>query len=545
MAAPAQHCLSCGALLRGVVFNQRFRIESLLGQGGMGAVYRATDLTLDRTVALKTLAPSIGTDGGLPAERQARFFREARLAAQLDHPNIVPVLHFDRDEAWLYLVMPRLSGGTLASHLSQRGPIDLLTALVWLRQIAAALDYAHQRPQPIIHRDVKPSNLLFHADGRLCLANFGIARSDSEQGAHDLTQTGVVLGSLAYMAPEQISGHAISASDQYSTGILLYELLTGALPFASSDPYALLLQQVTTVPTSPSQQIPSLPPTVDAVVLRALAKEPAARFPSLGALADALEVALTGTRTASFQGTAVPHLSLPVAPARGRLPADPRGDWPTEAATRWRHSAAGLPAESHPPHSTRPPRRVSIILSAVLPLGCCSVCWCWRLWVPGGRRPPPASRLTPAPSPPPRPHPRPARWPRAIPSQALRAAEPLPPLLADALVDHDHQPGWDVQPPAHFDGHGLHLPPHPPGNQQDGSGLVYTTAQLPQNLPARCEIEVDLRFSGPDALYGFSLLASPSSGEDLQLTSTGSYSVSLVSPGWKHQRPWRRGRIRV
>src|SRR5215831_14332012 len=164
---PVQHCLTCGALLKDALISGRFRVEALLGRGGMGAVYRATDLALERAVALKVLAPSAGLAGDAPQELRARFFREGRVAAQLDHPNIVPVLHFDIDGPLAYLVMPMLTGGTLAQRLCPGQPTDPVLVAGWLQHIAAALDFAHQRPQPIIHRDVKPGNLLFHADGRL------------------------------------------------------------------------------------------------------------------------------------------------------------------------------------------------------------------------------------------------------------------------------------------------------------------------------------------------------------------------------------------
>src|ERR1051326_5899051 len=199
-AIPVQHCLTCGALLKDALISGRFRVEALLGRGGMGAVYRATDLALERAVALKVLAPSAGLAGDAPQELRARFFREARVAAQLDHPNIVPVLHFDIDGPLAYLVMPLLTGGTLAKRLRPRQPIDPMTIALWLHQMAAALDFAHQRPQPIVHRDVKPGNLIFHEDGRLCLADFGIARvvagGETGEAAH-LTRTGMVLGSLS------------------------------------------------------------------------------------------------------------------------------------------------------------------------------------------------------------------------------------------------------------------------------------------------------------------------------------------------------------
>lgn len=532
-AAPAQQCLRCGALLRGVVLQHRFRIDTLLGHGGMGAVYRATDLTLDRLVALKVLAPSAGTAGDAPADLRARFFREARLAAQLDHPNIVPVLHFDIDGPLAYLVMPWFSGGTLAQRLRPGQPTDPMLVAGWLQQIAAALDFAHQHKEPIIHRDVKPSNLLFHADGRLCLADFGIARlaagASSGEAAH-LTRTGLVLGSLAYLAPEQFTGHAVPASDQYSTGVLLYEALTGALPFAAVEPAGLLLQHASATPPLPSERVPTLPGEVDAVVLRALSKQPEARFPTVGVLVEAFETALSSAPTAQRPRASTlpgaPRPTLPGAPYQGSQTSfteDPRGDQPTKAATRWRLAAAWPAAGERPPHQTRTSRTTWISLGAVLLAGL--LVSLLVLASLGPWRPPATTHLQStarATSPT-------ATVAQSDPMQVLRAAEQQPPLLEDALVQHDHQPGWDVPHPAHFDDHGLHLPPQSSGDNQNGGGTPYTTAQLPQPLPAHCAIEVKVRFSGPDARYGFSLLDDSSSGEDLLLTSTGSASVLLAT----------------
>ncbi len=552
MAAPARQCANCGALLSGQILSGRFRIEALLGQGGMGAVYRATDLTLSRTVALKALTPGVGTIGGIPSDVRARFFREAQLAAQLDHPNIVQVLHFDSDGPMVYLVMPLLNGGTLAQRLRQRRPIDPMLALGWLRQIGAALDYAHQRPQPIIHRDVKPGNLLFHEDGRLCLADFGIARVASETGAGDaaqITRTGVILGSLQYMAPEQISGHAIPASDQYSTGVVLYEMLTGVLPFDSADSYALMMQHLSVTPAPPGKFIPTLPPGVDGVVMRALAKEPAQRFPTVSALAAAFEGALTGAPTAQLPGQALPRLTRQITPGFNGLPpesltqsaGDPRGEMPTRAATNLHASAGWAPPGSRPstierpgqPPKAPPPARqrntLVIVLGSVLAvlllcgLGLAGLSQLHLNNTPSAGATSTASHSSPVPT-----H-------TAVPNAftlALRNAESRKPLFEDTLLDGNR--GWIPSNGARFEeGTGLILP----GSGQGDGGYARAkkgdggSAYRPLELPAKCAVEFDVTYSGTPASYGFGLLTASLGGHVLALSSAGAYGLVYAKNG--------------
>ena len=535
--APAQQCTACGALLSSIVFNGRFRIEKLLGRGGMGAVYRAQDLTLGRAVAVKALAPGIGTVGGIPGDLRLRFFREARLAAQLDHPNIVPVLHFESDGPFIYLVMPLFTGGTLASRLNRRQPTDPLTVLGWLRQIAAALDYAHQRPQPIVHRDVKPGNLLFHEDGRLCLADFGIARVATESGSSDITKTGVILGSLSYMAPEQISGHPIPASDQYSVGVILYEALTGVLPFATEDTYALMMQHLSVPPVPPRELIPGLAASVDAVVMRALAKDPAARFASVGALADAFELALKQAPTVQAQTPGAPRLTAILPPDSAEpLPDDPRGDHPTEAATRLRTSVSWYPPAGASPAAERqmlPPRPEGQLppsgqrqnLWFIIPasvLGVILVCGlgliALRTLNPSARTHAQATTTSVLTSP------TATQIPGGDYTKALLAAEGHKPLLQDALQNDLHL--WMLENGAHFQrGVGLILPGVQSGekgkDKQDSGG----SAVRFQNLQSSFDVEIDVSYPGTNALYGFIAAMANRPGYALALASNGSYIV--------------------
>jgi|GEM_PF-1853670 len=545
-AAPVQQCLTCGALLTTTLLSERFRIEALLGRGGMGAVYRASDLALGRQVAVKVLAPSAGLAGDAPQELRARFFREARVAAQLDHPNIVPVLHFDIDGPLAYLVMPLLVGGTLAQRVRPRQPADPALVAGWLRQIAAALDFAHQRPQPIVHRDVKPSNLLFHEDGRLCLADFGIARvvagSESRESAQ-ITRAGVVMGSLSYMAPEQINGRAVPASDQYSTGVLLYELLTGALPFDAADQYGLIIQHVSATPPLPSEHAPGLPPGGDAVVMRALAKHPEDRFPTVTALAEAFEQALSGAPSARLAGEATPRATLPVAPRptfpladvrpeASSLIDDPRGDLPTQAATRLRpppgwppafHGtqvmAPGAPPLQQPSAPPRRHRRWVIALAGGLLALCLCVAALGAL-SKLGQIPKMTTSATATTS---RPSPTAALDPHLA---LLRATERNKSLFHDGLTSgHD----WQRNGAARFASDGLHLPSggNAGGNAQDDT--KQTSAAFHEKLRlSDCDLEVDLRFTGASVTYGFLFLPLAQINHALGLSSDGSYQVSTV-----------------
>jgi serine/threonine protein kinase len=536
--APAQQCAACGALLGGIVFNSRFRIEKLLGRGGMGAVYRAQDLTLGRAVAVKALAPGIGTVGGIPEDLRLRFFREARLAAQLDHPNIVPVLHFESDGPFIYLVMPLFTGGTLASRLNRRQPIDPLTVLGWLRQIAAALDYAHQRPQPIVHRDVKPSNLLFHEDGRLCLADFGIARVATESGSSDITRTGVILGSLSYMAPEQISGRPIPASDQYSVGVILYEALTGVLPFATEDTYALMMQHLNVTPVPPRELIPGLAASVDAVVMRALAKDPAARFASVGALADAFELALKQAPTVQAQAPRVPRPTAVLPPELSPLPDDPRGDHPTEAATRLRSSVSWYPPVGASPMTERqmllprpngqlPPTGRRQNLWFIIPasvLGAILVCGLGLIALSALN---PKARTThgQATSTSVLASPTATQIPGGDYTKTLLAAEGHKPILRDALQS-DFPPVWSLQNGARFQrGTALFLPgvsgEDGGKDKQTSGGSAFRIQQLQSSF----DVEIDVSYPGTNALYGFFFAMADRPGYALALSSNGSYIV--------------------
>ena len=274
----------CRCLLPEALVAGRYRIETLIGIGGMGAVYRASDTFEMKQVALKILS-LIHSTMDMPTAVE-RFRREARYVHQLRHPNIVPVMNFGQDGDLLYLEMPLVTGGTLKALLKSEQPLPTQQAMGYVRDLAAAIDAVHSHPQQIVHRDIKPSNLLIHQDdGRLVLADFGIARAMQQEKA--LTQRGWALGTKHYVAPEQAQGNAQPSSDIYSMGVVVYQMFTGLLPFQ-----ALIRNHIAELPV-PSQLNHVLPPTVDTVLMRAMEVDPANRYQSAGEFAKALGDALS------------------------------------------------------------------------------------------------------------------------------------------------------------------------------------------------------------------------------------------------------------
>lgn len=263
---------------------ERYRIEALIGCGGMAAVYRAFDTRLQRSVALKVLYPHYLAD----ADVRARFTREAITAAQLDHPNIVPIYDVGETDDLVYLAMKLLPGPSLAEVLQREGRLSLARLLPVACDIAAALEAAHRRG--IIHRDIKPGNVLFDGQGRALLSDFGIAKS---LDAPALTESSVIVGTPDYLAPEQIDprlapgGQLDHRADIYALGVLLYRALTGRRPFDGAA-QTVLLAHLQQEPLPPSALAPELPPKLDRVLLRAMAKDPQQRYNSAAELVAAL-----------------------------------------------------------------------------------------------------------------------------------------------------------------------------------------------------------------------------------------------------------------
>ncbi|MGB9724326.1 MAG: protein kinase domain-containing protein [Chloroflexia bacterium] len=265
-----------------------YRVLERCGQGGMAEVYKGYHPLIDRYVAIKVLRPALASD----EEFRRRFQREATAVAALRHPNIVQLYDFGQIGERFYMVMEYIEGGTLRDRLQARPegqrrlPPAEVAAIV--RGIAAALDYAHQRG--IVHRDVKPANVMFTRDGDPVLTDFGIARM---LGEGSVTMAGVSVGTPDYMSPEQARGEpATPASDVYALGVMVYEMLTGRRPFDAETPLGVIVQHLQAAFPSPRQVDPSFPEALENVLHRALAKEPAARYPTAGELARELESAV-------------------------------------------------------------------------------------------------------------------------------------------------------------------------------------------------------------------------------------------------------------
>jgi eukaryotic-like serine/threonine-protein kinase len=293
-------------LAPGRVLAGRYLVGQHVATGGMAQVWRARDEVLGRTVAIKVLRDNLADD---PAFR-ARFHREAVAAAHLTHPSIVSVYDTGVDGDVVYIVMEYVAGRTLAELRRERGTFDLDDAVGVAVPVLEALGYAHERG--VVHRDIKPENILVGEDGRVRVADFGIAKAAFAGG--DLTTTGQVLGTVRYLSPEQVGdAEADARSDLYSMGVVLYELLTGRAPFSDENPVTAAMLRLTTAPVPPRDIRPALPRDVQAVVLKSLARRPEDRYQSAAAMCDAL------LRTA---GAGVP------APGRGASPAN---EHPTQA----------------------------------------------------------------------------------------------------------------------------------------------------------------------------------------------------------------------
>jgi serine/threonine protein kinase len=265
----------------------QFRVEREIGRGGMGVVFLARDLKLDRPVALKVLPSLLATQ---PVTRE-RFLREARTAARLAHPNVVPIYRADEAGDTAFFAMAFVDGESLADRLRARGPFAPAEAVRVLRDTAWALAYAHA--SGVVHRDVKPENILIERQGgRVLVTDFGIAQHLAP-GDPRLTQDGAILGTLHYMSPEQVQGHAIDGrSDLYALGVVGFQLLSGRLPFDTLEGPAVLVAHATRPAPRLADIAPSVPATLAAVIDRTLAKDPAERFASGEELADALAKAL-------------------------------------------------------------------------------------------------------------------------------------------------------------------------------------------------------------------------------------------------------------
>ena len=280
-----------------------YELDNELGRGGMGIVYRARDRRLKRLVAIKLLPPELA----FRSEIKTRFLREAETAAQLSHPNIVPIYSVDEREGLVYFVMALVEGPTLAKKMYEDGQMSVDETRRVLREVADALAYAHARG--VIHRDIKPDNILLDKEsGRAMVTDFGIARAIQEGADSRLTATGVAIGTPAFMSPEQAAGdrEIDGRTDLYALGVVAYQMLSGRLPFQAATTASMLMKQITERPTPVSQLRPDCPPDLAATVMSLLEKEPEDRVANAAALSRAL----------AGDVTVIPTVSDPLPPQR-------------------------------------------------------------------------------------------------------------------------------------------------------------------------------------------------------------------------------------
>jgi serine/threonine-protein kinase len=288
------------------VLSESYELDKEIGRGGMGIVYKARDRRLKRTVAIKLLPPELA----YRAEIRSRFLREAETAAQLSHPNIVPIYSVDEREGLVYFVMAYVDGENLAVRLHRTGSIPNDEARRIIIDVARALAFAHDRG--VVHRDIKPDNILIDSGGRIMVTDFGIARAISEGADARLTATGMAIGTPAYMSPEQSMGEreVDGRSDLYSLGVVGYQMVSGELPFNANSTPALLVKHLSEAPPPIQHRCPSVAPDLGRAIMMLLEKEPNNRFPGANALAVALETGNVPTPVGGGALVAGPPLGL-------------------------------------------------------------------------------------------------------------------------------------------------------------------------------------------------------------------------------------------
>src|SRR6201991_1651970 len=293
-----------GELEPGSVFAGH-RIEAVAGRGGMGVVYRATQLALDRTVALKVIAAGLLEDQNV----RARFVRESKVAASIDHPNVIPIYYAGEEQGIAYIAMRYVAGDDIRSLVRREGHLTPERAARIVAQLGSALDEAHSAG--LVHRDIKPANVLLTAEDHVYLTDFGLTKHALSVAGS--TKPGHWVGTLDYVAPEQIRGERVDArADVYALGCLLYFVLTGEVPFKRDGDEARLWAHLSDPPPKPSASDPEIPDAFDAVIARALAKDPEERYPSAGDLGRAALAAAATRRPAERERLVAKGAAAPV-----------------------------------------------------------------------------------------------------------------------------------------------------------------------------------------------------------------------------------------
>jgi serine/threonine-protein kinase len=340
------------------VLNDRYALESKIGEGGMAVTYRARDLLLNRTVAVKLMREQFTTD----LQFVERFRREAQAAARLTHENIAGVYDTGRANGMYYIVMEYVEGTDLKQRLRRDGPMSIMAALETARQIAAALDAAHRGG--LVHRDIKPHNILLNQDGKVKVTDFGIAKMVS-----DGEDTGVIIGSVHYISPEQARGEATTpSSDIYSLGAVLFEMLTGRTIFEAENAMAVAHKQIYERPPLPRTLRPEIPPVLESVVMRCLEKDPRARYQS----AAELQAVLTQLANQLSQ-----EETIVITPAAPPMDATMIIQAPAPPPPPARSAAHPDPFRVPPPSTTLPPREehrdrswlLTVLIVAILAIG--------------------------------------------------------------------------------------------------------------------------------------------------------------------------------
>lgn len=290
----------------GKILEGRYEIISELGGGGMARVYRGQDRLLNRSVTIKILREQYASD----KEFLTRFQREAQAVASLSHPNVVSIYDVGQDDGLHYLIMEYVEGRSLKDLISERAPLPPLEAIDIALQICDALEHAHENG--VIHRDIKPHNILITRNGRVKVTDFGIAQAVSEV---TMSQSGNMIGSVHYLAPEQARGGVVGATaDIYSLGIVLYEMLTGVLPFQGETPVAVAIKHLQESPRPLRDLNPNVPPALERIVMRSLEKDPSRRYPSAAALRSDLRAVKNALADASFATQVLPAVEAPDPP---------------------------------------------------------------------------------------------------------------------------------------------------------------------------------------------------------------------------------------